>query len=460
MRNALFSQRWWIVAGLLLALDSTNLLVLAQQTESPAALAARVEQLIQRLDDEKFEVRERAEAELATMGEAGLAALNAATRDGSAERRLRASRIVKRIRQENIGLRFVSSVQREELLTANSAAVSPDGKFLYVPAWSMSTACVFRRDSETGAIEHVQSIMDRPNLYGLSALRVSPDGRLVAGACGSANTVVLFTKDAEKGTLTTAHIARSDPQTGLVLQQQSDVAFSPDSKFLYSLDRRGAVLIFRVAAPPRLEFVQTFEGENQCLANAVGIAMQPDGSEVYVVAANASALTVAKRDAMTGKLELNYVLRDEQEGIRGFSRVYGVCCSPDGRFVYTCAGGVGGDNAITAFERGKNGKLALIQEFINDKGDLKEFVRGSEIVVTPDGHSLIACAPESGTLACFDREPASGKLSYRGTIRNEGTTAPMGDGATGIGLSPDGKHLYVAVAHASAVSVFERLKRK
>jgi 6-phosphogluconolactonase (cycloisomerase 2 family) len=429
----------------------------SQQTAPPAELEARIVRLIQQLDHDSFDVREKAEAELAMIGEPALPKLTTAAKDASAERSQRAAKLLKQIRLDNVGLRFVSSVKRADLNYANSATVSPDGRFVYVSAWATSTANVFRRDTTTGALEHVQAITDRPNLYGLSALRVSPDGRFVVGACGSAQSVPLFTRDAQKGTLTVADIARGDPVKGIMLQQQSDAAFSPDSKFIYSLDRSGAVVVFEVSEERKLKHLQTFAGEDQCLANAVGIAMLPEGTEIFVVAANASALTVAKRDATTGKLVLHQVLRDEQEGIHGFAGVYGVCCSPDGHFVYTCSGSTGGDNAVTAFRVNDDGKLSLLQEFINEQSDLKDFVRGGEIVVTPDGLSVYAGGVASNSLACFERDPKTGKLSYRATIRNEGTSATMGDGPTGLGVSPDSKFLYAAISQGASVSVFQRI---
>src|SRR6478736_24763 len=49
------------------------------------------------------------------------------------------------------------------------------------------------------------------------------------------------------------------------LQQQSDGAFSPDSKFLYSLDRNGIIQVFRINEATALEFIQEFSGKDGCL---------------------------------------------------------------------------------------------------------------------------------------------------------------------------------------------------
>jgi len=422
----------------------------SQESQPAAQLQARIDRLIQQLDDDSFEVRGKAETELAAIGDAAYAKLMAALKDSSPERKQRAEKLVQNIRA---GLRFCSTIERADLNSAISAAVSPDGTFLYVAASTGQTASVYRFDAATKSLQHVQSISDPQDMLGVSALRLSPDGRLVVAACGFGMCVVLFERDPDKGTLTTLQVVRTDPAQATVLQRQSDAMFSPDGRFVYSLDRRGAVLAFEVTPERKLRIVQTYMGDGTSLLNASGIAIHPKGSSVFVVGADSSALNVLRRDAKTGKLEPIQVLRDEQDGIRSLERVYGVCTSLDGRFVYTCANR---DHSVSAFRLEDDGKLSLLQEFINDKSELKGFVRGNEIVVTPDGLSLFASGSESHSLACFDVDRASGKLRYRATVKNEGTTAHVGDGASGLAVSPDGKFVFVTRAGANAVSVFER----
>jgi 6-phosphogluconolactonase (cycloisomerase 2 family) len=441
---------WVSSAAVVLAITS---LLWSQQEESPAAREARIDRLILQLDDDKFEVREKAEAELADVGEAALPKLLLAVKDTAAERRERAAKLLRQIREQGVGLQFMSAVKRDDLSNANSAAISPDGRFLYVSASSGQTASVYRFDAVTSRLEHVQSITDARDLIGLSALRLSPDARLVVGACGFGMCVVLFERDAEKGTLSICDVVRTDPSQGFALQRQSDAMFSPDGRFVYSLDRTGSVVVFEVKPDHKLRYVQTFTGDGQSLLNASGIAFHPSGSPVFVAGADSSALNVMRRDATTGKLDLIQVLYDDQNGITAFARVYGVCTNPDGRFVYTCSNR---DHSVSAFRLEPDGKLSLLQEFINDESDLKGFIRGNEIIVTPDGLSLFASGSESHSLACFDVDPKSGKLTYRATVRNEGTMAPAGDGATGLAVTPDGSHVFVTLSSASAVSVFKR----
>src|SRR5437762_11546782 len=81
----------------------------AQQNEPSAERDARIDRLIQQLDDEKFEVREKAEAELAAIGEAALPKLLVALKDSAAERKERAEKLVRRIRELDSGLEYRSA---------------------------------------------------------------------------------------------------------------------------------------------------------------------------------------------------------------------------------------------------------------------------------------------------------------------------------------------------------------
>jgi hypothetical protein len=68
------------------AMNAFAFLVLAssawsQQSDVPAELAARIDCLSQQLDDDKFDVREKAEAELAAIGEPARAKLTVAAKD-------------------------------------------------------------------------------------------------------------------------------------------------------------------------------------------------------------------------------------------------------------------------------------------------------------------------------------------------------------------------------------------
>jgi 6-phosphogluconolactonase (cycloisomerase 2 family) len=97
---------------------------------------------------------------------------------------------------------------------------------------------------------------------------------------------------------------------------------------------------------------------------------------------------------------------------------------------------------------------------MNDASTLMNYQRANEILVTADGRSVYASGTQSKSLACFDRDPESGKLTYLATLCNEGTGSQFAAGPTGLAASADGQFLYVTIEGGSAVSVFERTRHR
>src|SRR5207249_5151620 len=99
-----------------------------QQTELRPELVERIDRLIQQLDDDKFEVREKAEKELAAIGESARAKLTTASQAGPFERRERAAKLLNEIRRAGAGLRHIATITHEGLAGAVTLVISPDGR--------------------------------------------------------------------------------------------------------------------------------------------------------------------------------------------------------------------------------------------------------------------------------------------------------------------------------------------
>ena len=357
-------------------------------------------------------------------------------------------------------LEYIDHLTREDFRGVTSVETSPDGRHAYAAAYGVGDLTVFKRNSKTGYIEHIQTISQDKNkdIYGAVAARVSPCGRYVVCTSIRTNTVHLFERDQSTGTLKVLDKAKQGENGVQGLDYAVDAAISPDSRFVYVIaGRSAAVNVFRITEDRKLAFVENNKGEGRCLDDARGIAVSPDGKYIYVTANQADALTVLERNAETGKTKLKQVIKDEQGNVHGLAGVWAVTCSPDGRFVYTNAGRrEGKDNAICVFEKKLDGTLSLVQEIFDGQDGVTGFIGGNELIVSPDSKNLYALGSRSNSVVSFRRNVETGELTYIQTFYDSEVAGKDGS-ASGIGISPDGEYVYVAGEFDYSILIFKRL---
>jgi 6-phosphogluconolactonase (cycloisomerase 2 family) len=366
-------------------------------------------------------------------------------------------------------LRHVQSLTRDDLRRVVTASVSCDGKHLYSAAYPVAAVSVFDRDGKTGRLEHKQTFASEDLLLGALCLRVTADGRYAVATAFASRTAVLFQRDPASGRLQLLDVARDGVDGVTGLRWPVDAVISSDSKFVYVIDDarkgrlgrasdgpNGAVTVFRITEEDKLCWVEADYGENGCFNGARGIALHPDGKSMYVTSSGAGTLVMLSRDAISGKTTVKQIIKDEEGGVHGLAGAFAVALSPEGNFVYTSAGCFHGDNAVGVYRRSEDGTLALVQEIVDGTDALRDFTGGNEIVVSPDGHNVYAAGSRSSTVACFRRDPMTGKLTYLETLT--GTGPVLLGRPSGVGISPDGDFLYVAAEHSHALSVFKRTR--
>jgi 6-phosphogluconolactonase (cycloisomerase 2 family) len=358
-------------------------------------------------------------------------------------------------------LEFVEAPARDELDSVNTSVISPDGKFLYASAWKRAALSVFARDPRTGRLESKQTITDPENLAGATGLTVSGDGDFAVAAAFQSKTAVLYLRDRERGLLGRMDIAR-DGENGVRLGFPVVAAFAPDSQGVVilddagpDLDGQGAVASFRVV-DGKLVPAGVDGGREGCYAGLRGAAFHPDGKTLFLAAQRAGTLVVADRDPATGRTSVRQVIKDEDgDLVHGLAGAMGVAVSRDGRFVYVCSGRFQGDDAVSVFRFDDDGRLTFIQEIINGRGELKDFEGGNHLAISPDGLNLYAAATRSGKIACFRRDPASGKLALLETIADGARGGPLGVDA--VAVSPDGRYVYAPTEDKRSIAIFRRL---
>jgi DNA-binding beta-propeller fold protein YncE len=341
---------------------------------------------------------------------------------------------------------------------AGAAAMSPDGKSLYVASQESSAVAIFDRDPASGALKQ----------------------KLDTAGCVSQDGTEGF-REAVKGVC----------QAGEGLREASDVAVSPDGKNVYATSHfPGAVAILErdrtgalKQAPGPAGCVSQNGSKGACqkgraLNQLAAVAVSPDGRNVYFASQEPGAVVTFVRDPATGALT-------QAPGAAGcISERLGSGCrkavalgipdaiaiSPDGKNVY-----VSTVTSVTIFERDpvtgaltqKPGTTGCISDHgwgdLCQEGNALKDPEG--IVVSPDGKSVYLASGTSNAVAIFDRDLATGGLTQKpgseGCISEAGSKGGCREGkalkgAGGIAVSPDGKSVYIASFLSDAVAIFSR----
>jgi DNA-binding beta-propeller fold protein YncE len=195
-------------------------------------------------------------------------------------------------------------------------AVSPDGSGVYAGAAITGTVSGFARDASTGALTQIPPSGNYVGVTGADAVAVSPDNQSVYVAAGLANSTANFGRDPSTGVITqyqnTAACVTFPITNGCALgrayEDPEGIAVSPDGVSVYvgafassaidTFDRNtstGAVL--QKTNPDGCITATPLHGcrIGRALGLANGVAVSPDGQNVYVGANKADAVAVFHR---------------------------------------------------------------------------------------------------------------------------------------------------------------------
>jgi len=321
-----------------------------------------------------------------------------------------------------------------------SVAVSPDGRNVYVAAMQSGAVVTMARMGgvlrQTGCVAAAALLgcATAPALLGADVVVVSPDGKNVyAGAFGEA-AVSVFARDPSTGALTPSGcIAESNPG---------------------------------VCAPAAL------------LDGPEGMAISPDGSNVYVGAAIASAVVVLDRDATTGALIqapaptgcLTFGAASGCTQVQAVQGADAVAVSADGASVHVASGL---QNGFAAFARDTHsGALTqlsgtpgcFLAAIAQACGLGRAFATPEGVAISPDDKSVYVGAFGSSAVATFARNASGGALTQ--DTRRPGciVAVPYPTCRTGralrqanaVAVSPDGRNVYVGAFSSGSLAVFRR----
>src|SRR5205823_4653926 len=237
---------------------------------------------------------------------------------------------------------------------------------------------------------------------------------------------------------------------------------SPDGAHVYVAGRNDdSLAVFsRDAATGALTYVEIqrdgYAGVVQGLLGAKAVAVSPDGAHVYAAGSLENAVAVFGRDAATGKLTFIEVQREGQNGVLGLFGAKAVTVSLDGANLYV-AGGY--DDALVVFDRNpETGMLTSVQLLEDGVGGVNGLNGADAVAVSPDGTHVFVTGSVDNALAVFERDPATGTLTYVERLRDGIAGVDGLHKAQAVAVSPDGASVYAAGSADTAVAVF-RVRR-
>jgi DNA-binding beta-propeller fold protein YncE len=274
------------------------------------------------------------------------------------------------------------------LVGPDVVVVSPKGENVYVGSFFGNAIAVFDRDPASGALtqpgdssgcvaEAISGCALGIALGAPEGMAISGDGASVYVASALSNAVVTLARDQSTGNLTQAtdgsgciaNSALSGCTTGVQLGGANAVAFNPGGDvYVTSLFRNGVTGFSRLSSGGLTQKAGTAGclvwlravgcSFGHALRAPEGLAVSPDGANVYIAAFANSAIDVLDRGRKSGKVTQKPGQRGclAPRSVPGCTRaralrgVSSIALSPDGRYLYSTSFG---SDAVDIFGRNK-----------------------------------------------------------------------------------------------------------
>lgn len=327
----------------------------------------------------------------------------------------------------------------EGLSGARALAVSADGASVYVCSLTDNAVAAFAVEPTSGVLTPAGVVVDGTGgVDGIAQcvdVAVSPDGRFVYAAGFADDAIATFSRNETTGALTFVDVVTDADLPSSSIDGISGIALSPDGANLYTTAGvSNAIAVFdRDTDTGLLSFVESETG-NPLFLGAVEVATSPLGDRVYVLAQGfveetmfaADSLHTFSRDLVTGEVTLIDTEHDGENGVEGLTLPTSLAVSPDGANIYTVAG-----FASTAPNDPPPGRLATFEResvtgLTNYVSFLQDDVGGVDgldyplgVATASDGRWVYATGAADDALAVFTRDPATGVLAFDRAIRKD-----------------------------------------
>lgn len=279
------------------------------------------------------------------------------------------------------------SVTDANLAGVNSAAVSPDGKFIYVTTPGADAVAWVTHANST--LQYV-SMYTSTDIDGANGIAISADGKFAYVIAGTANAVAWFTRNTSTGAL-----AYVDRYTDALIGAPTSVAivdYQGTSIVLVTSSTNNSVVTFlRNTDTGALTYAYNatdtgFTGPTSIAASPFKVLYDPV-CHVYASAGTTGSLGFFTLKTNGEIISTAIHATDYNTDLTGASSV---ALSPDGYYVYVAAPGA---NGIASFYRDKFGYLSYVDTFYSDFIDSV-----SSIAITSSGNYMFATSPTEDNL--------------------------------------------------------------
>ncbi|MEO1617451.1 MAG: PKD domain-containing protein [Planctomycetota bacterium] len=292
----------------------------------------------------------------------------------------------------------------------SSAAVSPDGDYLY----TLNSAYGLLWVSSLSAAGVDDSISQQLVIDGLAdeaSVTVSDGGQSVFVTNPTENTVRVFSRNASSGHLTLTQIL-IDGQSGVDgIAGAKEVATRGQHVYVAGADENAIAVFTKTGST--LNFVSRVSHTD--LDRPSSIVVSENGQHLYVTSADNNRLLVFIRNSSGLLTHL------QSADLPAGSLPQGLILSNDANQSTLYAATE--DDTIAVYSRDLAGTLSLVQTVENNRFGVRGLDGLSDLAVSEDNQFVFAAGADADTVVVFARDAISGELTFAQRLR---------DGASGI----------------------------
>ena len=359
--------------------------------------------------------------------------------------------------------------------------VAGNNEHIYIAAQQENAIGVFSREidanqSDYGNLAYVDSMSNGfdgvSGLLAVSDVILSLDGLTLYAAGAGDNSVVAFRRDELSGKLSFLEKQSSGLFGVEGLEGVNALSLSADGSHLYAAaPLTGSLTVFRIdqsngVNQGRLTYIQKLQNAVAGVGGLSAISdviVAPDDKHVYVISNTENSISLFLRNPNSnspsfGQLSYMTSYLNGNDGIGGLVGPNEMIADSTGAHVYVLSGSA---QSLVVFERDlMTGELTFIEFKQNGTSDVVGLSGATDLTMSSDGINLYVAGQLEDAAVKFKRDPVLGTLIFDQIIKQGDPLGQVGefvnglDGVSGVFLSPDGKHQYMAARNSHAVTTF------